>query len=53
MHGSFLNLLGWDHAEAGAKAFDVSEEFALLEVNIELKNLHLGVLHIVQQNPRN
>ena len=38
----FLNLLGWDHAQVGAKAIDFAEEFAALGVSINMASAHLG-----------
>ena len=38
----FLNLLGWDHAQVGAKAVDFAEEFSALGVTIQLSSLHSG-----------
>ena len=38
----FLNLLGWDHAQVGAKAVDFAEEFSALGVTIQLNSLHSG-----------
>ena len=37
----FLNLLGWDHAQVGAKAIDFAKEFAALGVSIDLASVHL------------
>ena len=38
----FLNLLGWDHAQVGAKAIDFSEQFDALGISLDLSSLHIG-----------
>ena len=49
---AILNLLGWDHAQVGAKALDFAADFNALGISVQLQQLHRGSFVLANKEGR-
>ena len=49
---AILNLLGWDHAQVGAKALDFAADFNALGISVQLRQLHIGSFVLANKEGR-
>ena len=47
-----LDLLGWDHAKVGTKAYDFAADFNALGVSVQLSQLHHGAFVLANKEGR-